>query len=624
MRNHLARVLSALVLFAATLGLGTQVASAQLPAETARVEISGHGWGHGRGLGQYGAYGYAENYGWNSAQILDHFYGGTTAGPAPANGTVDPTAVRVEMRYMRGFSTTVALAEGNILIRGLNDEDLGLISNGAVRLTYTAGQFWIYYSDNCDGSFTNLGAISGHTTIRLLADSDGVDENGLLSVCRSGVSKNWYDGEIQASVHKAVQRTVNAVSVEQYLRGVVPKESPASWPAAALEAQSVAARSYVLAGDTRQLPYADTCETTLCQVYGGRYAQNTSGQFFVQTDPRTDSAIAATAGTVRMATSGNVARTEFSSSTGGYTTGGSFAAVIDKGDAIAANPNQDWTVSVDVLALERKFKKGRLHDIVVTGRNGLGADGGRVTSIEFQFENGTVTQTGWKARTTLGLKSDWFVVGQIDRFHPDEVSNFVDSAYVAFTGNPPTASERTQWTTYLASNSRLELTTDLAYSEAYAGQMIDHLYERALGRKSDAAGKAYWMGLIADGTRIDYMGVLFYGSAEYYNNAGSSSGYVTKLYAELLGRQPEAKGLDYWTDLLDRGIARPDDVAAGFYIAEESRNLRAALILENILGSEPDAPTIAYWSERLLAVDDLVISAEIAASDVYYIKVNQR
>ncbi len=237
-----------------------------------------------------------------------------------------------------------------------------------------------------------------------------MDENGLLSVCRSGVSKNWYDGEIQASVHRGVQRTVNAVSVEQYLRGVVPKESPASWPAAALEAQSVAARSYVLAGDTRQLPYADTCETTLCQVYGGRYAQNTSGQFFVQTDPRTDSAIAATAGTVRMTTSGKVARTEFSSSTGGYTTGGSFAAVIDKGDAIAANPNQDWTVSVDVLALERKFNKGRLHDIVVTGRNGLGADGGRVTSIEFQFENGTVTQTGWKARTTLGLKSDWFVL----------------------------------------------------------------------------------------------------------------------------------------------------------------------------------------------------------------------
>lgn len=624
MRNHILRVLSALLLIGATLSLYPQTAGAQSSPETARVEISGHGWGHGRGMGQYGAYGYAQNYGWTSAQILDHFYGGTTAGPAPTTGTVDPAAVRVEMRYMRGFSTTVALSEGNILMRGLNDEDLGYISDGAVRLTYSGGQFWVYYSDHCDGSFTTLGAISGHSTVRLVADSNGVDEKGLLSVCRSGVSKNWYDGEIQASIHKGVQRTVNTVSVEQYLRGVVPKESPSSWPAAALEAQSVAARSYVLAGDTRQQPYADTCETTLCQVYGGRYAQNTSGQFFVQSDPRTDSAIAATAGIVRLTAAGNVARTEFSSSTGGYTTGGSFDAVIDKGDAIDANPNKDWTVSVDLFALERKFNKGTLHDIVVTERNGLGVDGGRVTSIEFRFENGTVTQTGWKARTTLGLKSDWFVVGQIDRFNSDEVSNFVDSVYMVFTGAPASAAERSQWTTYLATNSRLDLTTDLAYSEAYAGQMIDSLYNRALGREADAAGKAYWMDLLANGVRIDYMGVLFYGSAEYYNNSGSSSGYVTRLYNELLGRAPEAKGLAYWTDLLDRGIARPDDVAAGFYIAKESRNVRAAVLLAKILDTDPDAQTINYWSERLLAVDDIRISAEIAASEVYYIKVNQR
>ena len=254
MRNQLTRVLCVFTLIGATLGLGIQPASAAGVPETARVEISGRGWGHGRGLGQYGAYGYAQNYGWTSAQILDHFYSGTTAGPAPANGTVNPAGIRVEMRYMRGFSTTVELGEGSILLRGMNNEDLGLISNGAVRLTYSGGQFWVFYSDNCDGEFTNVGAIAGHGTVRLIANSATEGPGGLLAVCRSGVSANWYDGEIQATTHKGVQRTVNTVSIEDYLRGVVPKESPSSWPAAALEAQAVAARSYALAGDTRQLP----------------------------------------------------------------------------------------------------------------------------------------------------------------------------------------------------------------------------------------------------------------------------------------------------------------------------------------------------------------------------------
>lgn len=44
------------------------------------VVVVGHGWGHGRGMGQYGAYGYAVDQGWSSAQILSHYYGGTKAG----------------------------------------------------------------------------------------------------------------------------------------------------------------------------------------------------------------------------------------------------------------------------------------------------------------------------------------------------------------------------------------------------------------------------------------------------------------------------------------------------------------------------------------------------------------
>ena len=45
--------------------------------------FTGHGWGHGIGMGQYGAQGYALN-GWTHDRILAHYYSGTTLGQAPS------------------------------------------------------------------------------------------------------------------------------------------------------------------------------------------------------------------------------------------------------------------------------------------------------------------------------------------------------------------------------------------------------------------------------------------------------------------------------------------------------------------------------------------------------------
>jgi hypothetical protein len=63
------------------------------PAPTAQAAITGdvvftgHGWGHGRGLGQWGAYGYATQQGWPYTQILSHYYGGTVQS-GQANGVI--------------------------------------------------------------------------------------------------------------------------------------------------------------------------------------------------------------------------------------------------------------------------------------------------------------------------------------------------------------------------------------------------------------------------------------------------------------------------------------------------------------------------------------------------------
>jgi SpoIID/LytB domain protein len=606
--------LSALTAGAVPLGRPGQqwgVTPAGAQSTTRTVTITGHGWGHGRGMGQYGAYGYA-NQGWTSAQILDHYYGGTTAGPAPTGGPVNPDLIRVELRTVRGLPTAVSLATGAISLRSMDHTELARFGAGTVRLRRTADGFQVDTASSCAGPWTPQPAVKGHATVRFVADTPATGLDGLLAVC--GVStRTWYKGEIRAVNQGGASYTVNTVPLEEYLRGVVPNEMPASWPAPALQAQAVAARSYALAGDARQLPYADTCDTVLCQVYDGVVTER--GGLRAATKATSDAAIVATAGLVRLDGAGRTARTEFSSSTGGYTAGGSFTAVVDDGDAISANPNHNWSTVVEASKIESRYNKGALQAMEVTARNGLGADGGRVTTVQFRFERGTVSESGATVRSFLGLKSDWYTPGQVAnaslRGTPEGA--YIDRIYTRLVGRVATEAEIARWYEGVRTGDRVSVAKQLVISDYFAGKLVDDLYQRALGRAADADGRAYWVAQLAAGARLELLGVLFFGSPEYYGRAGSTgNGFVTALYRDVLGRQPDAGGLAYWQELLTSRKAKAADVASGFYVSLESRRARV-LALHTQLGLPP-AGSIDGEADRLLTVSDLTLAAEIAAA----------
>ncbi len=127
---------------------------------------------------------------------------------------------------------------------------------------------------------------------------------------------------------------MNVLPLGQYVADVTPSESPASWGALGggeglqeLEAQAVAVRSYVMStyGSFQgYFGYADICDTTACQDYPGIANENTI----------TDTATTATANVAVLMPGDTVASTQYSSSTGGYSAGGTFAAVADLGDSV--------------------------------------------------------------------------------------------------------------------------------------------------------------------------------------------------------------------------------------------------------------------------------------------------
>jgi hypothetical protein len=101
---------------------------------------------------------------------------------------------------------------------------------------------------------------------------------------------------------------IYTMDIEEYVRGVVPRETPASWHPEALKAQAIAARTYALANRKHRAAGYDVCSTTCCQVYSDAR------------DSRTNAAVAATRGIVGCARGTRELRsTYFSARCGGHT-----------------------------------------------------------------------------------------------------------------------------------------------------------------------------------------------------------------------------------------------------------------------------------------------------------------
>jgi hypothetical protein len=191
---------------------------------------------------------------------------------------------------------------------------------------------------------------------------------------------------------------------------------------------------------------------------------------------------------------------------------------------------------------------------------------------------------------------------------------YIDRTFGRLVGRSATDAEITRWYETVRSGARLSLTSQLVTSDHIVGKLVDDLYQRALGRAADPDGRAYWVSQLSHGTKLEQIGVLFFGSPEYFlRGGGNSEGFVAALYRDVLGRQADAEGAAYWQDRLASHGAGLDDVAAGFYVSLESRRARASAVSAQVFGSTPTG-TVDALADRLLSVGDLTLAAEIAAS----------
>jgi stage II sporulation protein D len=176
---------------------------------------------------------------------------------------------------------------------------------------------------------------------------------------------------------------------------------PAAWPAAALRAQAVAARTYAAyeRAHAPQSRHYDLCDTTACQVYGGVAAEV----------PRTDAAVAATAHRV-VRYGGAAAFTQFSASNGGFSVDGGFPYLPARPDRFDHGyPGDPWRVRLGARAITRHWSGlGRLQSVRVLERDGHGSYGGRALVVRVSGTRGSVRVSGSTFRSYLGLRSTMF------------------------------------------------------------------------------------------------------------------------------------------------------------------------------------------------------------------------
>jgi SpoIID/LytB domain protein len=524
----------------------------------------------------------------------------------------DTSSVRIAMTENSGLDVIVAGSSGGVSAPGVSDA-------AAVRFQQTGGSWAVDTGPGCAGPWTQVLANQANP----VASPVG----GLLTLCVAGYSPT-VRGTLSAVYNSSAQaRTVNTLPLEQYVADTVPGESPSSWGSLGgggpqgmawgfqeLEAQAVAVRSYVLAALGGYGGYADTCDLT-CQTYRG-------------TEYETATSIAAandTAGQVMVMPGGAVATTEYSASTGGYTSSANqespFTPVPDDGDAVCiaggCNTNHHWTTSVSAATIQAQWPQIG----TFTGASIVSADPGepydfafgRVDQITLDGTSQDITIPGTEFYTDLlsTVLSDLFTItasaasglnitgqgwghgigmGQwgalgyaVGQDHGD--GNWTYSQIVGHYYAPATLTNLPDTSSFGGSSSGvggywIDASDGGVFSFGNAtfhgstGGM--HLNQPVVGMASTHDAGGYWL-VASDG------GIFSFGDATFHGSTGS-----LVLNKPVVGMATTPDGGGYWLVASDGGIFSFGD--AGFYGSTGGLRLN-----QPVIGMVPTHDGAGYW-----------------------------
>jgi stage II sporulation protein D len=364
-------------------------AAASAATESWQMNVTGRGYGHGIGMSQYGAYGYALH-GSTYQAILQHYYTGISFGAAADQN------VRV---LLSGSQTSISVTCPAAYQAVVGTQTIVLAAGTTSTVTWVGSAFQL---TSGTGTWTADQPIVFHPASGLLVL---VNRNGVLSAANAP-----YRGDLTVVHQSSGLCAVNTLPVESYLRGVVPLEMSSSWPLEALKAQAVAARTYAIRSISSGGLF-DLYSDTRSQAYGGAGREAAA----------TDAAVTGTAGVIAIYGGQPIAAFYFSTS-GGHTENIEnvwasapvpyLKGVDDPYDTLSPyhvwpdNPIRTSATSVAAALGASALPAGQLQALYVVKR-GVSP---RVVQALAISDTGATSLTGSAIRTALGLRDTWFDV----------------------------------------------------------------------------------------------------------------------------------------------------------------------------------------------------------------------
>ena len=384
-KNFLALLIAALI---------SSAAPAQAIEIPPTFEFTGSGYGHGVGMSQIGARSRALA-GESASAILNYYYKDVLVAPY-----VDTHTIRVNIAHLVKSISFMTHTPGARI-----DVFEGDVGNSTQSLPITS------FATKKRATFT-IAALSNGKALTLR----WIGENPIITMTHGSVSTKYKYGYITMKVVKGAMEVTNTLALrDEYLWGI--SEVPSSWPAAMLEAQAIASRSYALSKLSIVRPSCD------CQVYSHITDQNFVG-YSKESEPRfglfwkdaVSRTIVDTSTSLVVLSNGKPAQTYFFSSSGGATQttrdawGEATAFTQSVPDSasvdIKLNPRfASWKASSTQELVANAFLLPNVVSLEILSRNQAGA----VTYIAATSSNGVTKKIrGDTFRSRAKLPSPWF------------------------------------------------------------------------------------------------------------------------------------------------------------------------------------------------------------------------
>lgn len=384
-KNFLAFLIAALI---------SSAAPAQAIEIPPTFEFTGNGYGHGVGMSQIGAKARAVT-GESATAILNYYYKDVLIAPY-----VDTHTIRVNIAHLAksvAFTTHSPGARIDVF-----EGDIGNSTQSEPINSFVTKK---------KATFTITSLSKGKAlTLRWIG------ENPIITMTQGSVSTKYKYGYITLKVVKGALEVTNTLALrDEYLWGI--SEVPSSWPAAMLEAQAIASRSYALSKLSTVRPSCD------CQVYSHITDQNFVG-YSKESEPRfgqlwkdaVSRTIVDTSTSLVVLSNGKPAQTYFFSSSGGATQttrdawGEATAFTQSVPDSasvdVTLNPRfASWKASSTQELVAKAFLLPNVVSLEILSRNQAGA----VTYIAATSSDGVTKKIrGDTFRSRAKLPSPWF------------------------------------------------------------------------------------------------------------------------------------------------------------------------------------------------------------------------